>query len=610
MIIMKKLIYNLTLACLAVLVITACDINESLNKQPLDTVSEENVWEDRALTIAYLNDVYWGMGHGFGETKMASHTDEAHFIHGRGTIDVVQALISPSNLGTLNDVRLQHTVWGTIYDNIRKANIFLNNIDDAEIEDAALKERLKGEALFLRAYFNYMLFRQWGGVPIIKDVFELDQREEMQVERNTLKETVDAIVADIDAAAPLLPLSYSGSDQGRATRGAALALKSRLFVYAASDIYHDPTWAGGYSNPELISYQGADRTQMWRDAKNAAQDVIDLGMYELYNQNPDPVANYEEMYLNDTNENIMSMTFTREFPYAWYDADYGLFNGPNGYHTWGGNTPIQELVDDFDMADGSEFDWQEFQNGDPGYGNSPYENRDPRFYANILYDGADWQQRPPDVAGDPEGVIQTYLTYNVVDNNGDIVSTRAGLDTRSSPSEDWNGTYSGYYVKKFMSPNVDHQNEQQEVPWPYFRYAEVLLNYAEASIELGEEGDARNALNQIRDRAGMPDITESGQALMEQYIDERRIELMYEEHRYFDLRRWMIAPDELDDNALGIDLTAERNENDPYTDYTYTNVELREIQQRAWDDKMYLYPIPDDEIDRNPNLIQNPLYTN
>ncbi|MDX1619075.1 MAG: RagB/SusD family nutrient uptake outer membrane protein, partial [Balneolaceae bacterium] len=326
---MKNVIYSFILAGFALLAVTACDVNNSLNKQPLDTVSEENVWKDRALTIAYLNDVYWGMGHGFGETKMASHTDEAHFIHGRGTIDVVQALISPSNMGTLNDVRLQHTVWGTIYDNIRKVNIFLENIGDAEIEDDALKERLRGEALFLRAYFNYMLFRQWGGVPIVKQVFELDQREEMQVPRNTLEETVNAIIEDLNNAAPKLPLSYSGSDRGRATRGAALALKSRVLLYAASDLYHDPSWAGGYSNPELISYSGANRTQMWRDAKEAAKAVMDLGIYELYDENPDPVANYEEMYLNDTNENIMSMYFTKDFPYAWYDADYGLFNGPN-----------------------------------------------------------------------------------------------------------------------------------------------------------------------------------------------------------------------------------------------------------------------------------------
>ncbi len=609
MIIMKKLIYNVALGCLAVLVMAGCDINDSLNKQPLDTVSEENVWQDPALTEAYVNQLYGSMGPGFGETLMASHADESHFIHGRGTITVVQSNISPSDMGTYTDGELSHTTWPSIYGSIRSANIFFNNIEEADIE-APLKERLTGEVYFLRAWNYYMLFRQWGGVPVIDDVFGLDETDAMQVPRNSLEETVNKIVSDIDEAVSRLPLSYSGSNVGRATRGAALALKSRVLLYAASDLYHDPSWAGGYSNPEYISYQGADRTQMWRDAKNAAQAVMDLGEYQLYDQNPDPVQNYTEMYLNNTVETIMSLNVNSAYPYGYNEMDFGLYNGPNGYHTWGGNVPIQELVDDFDMEDGSEFDWQEYQNGEPGYGNSPYENREPRFYSNILYDGADWQQRPADVTGDPEGRIQTYLTYNVVDGSGSVVSTRAGLDTRSSPIEDWNGTTTGYYVRKFMSPTVDHQNEIQEVPYPFFRYAEILLNYAEASIELGEEADALRELNKIRDRAGVPDIVATGDELMSQYIDERRIELMYEDHRFFDLRRWMLAPEELDENAFGIDLTAQRNEGDDYTDYTYSNIERIQVQERAWQNKMYLYPIPDDEMNRNPELVQNPLYSN
>lgn len=607
---MKKLIYRLTLVCFVFLAVTACD-TQILNKQPLDTISEENVWKDASLTEAYVNELYVGMGRGFGETMMASHVDEAQFIHGRGTIDVVQSNISPSNMGTYTDDELSHTRWGDIYENVRDANIFLNNIEDASFSNADLKERLTGEVYFLRAYFYYMAFRQWGGVPLVKEVYELGQTQEMMIPRNTLKETVDFIVSDLNEAASRLPLSYSGEDVGRATKGAALALKSRVLLYAASDLYHDPSWAGGYSNPEYISYQGANRQQMWQDAKDAAKAVMDLGQYQLYDQNPDPVANYTEMYLNNTVETIMSLSVNSSFPYAYNEADFGLFNGPNGYHTWGGNVPIQKLVDDFDMEDGSEFDWQEFRNGEPGYGDSPYENRDPRFYANILYDGADWQQRPPDVTGDPEGRIQTYLTYNVVDGSGNVVATRPGLDTRSSPIEDWNGTTTGYYVRKFMDPGVDHQNEIQEVPWPYFRYAEILLNYAEASIELGDEVDARRELNKIRERAGMPDFdaTVTGDELMREYRDERRIELMYEEHRFFDVRRWMIAPDELDDNAYGINLTAERSESDEYTDYSYSDIELIEVQERSWENKMYLYPIPRDEINRNDKLKQNPLYS-
>src|SRR5690606_35000684 len=139
-------------------------------------------------------------------------------------------------------------------------------------------------------------------------------------------------------------------------------------------------------------------------------------------------------------------------------------------------------------------------------------------------------------------------------------STRPGLDTRKGPIEDWNGGYSGYYLRKFIDPSVNHSSStKQTVPWRFFRYAEILLNYAEASIELGEEDDARRVLNEIRDRAGMPPITESGAALKERYRNERRIVLAFEEHRYWDVRRWMIAPEVYED-ALGILITANATE--------------------------------------------------
>lgn len=338
---------------------------------------------------------------------------------------------------------------------------------------------------------------------------------------------------------------------------------------------------------------------------------MDLGIYSLHNSNPDPVQNYREAFLVENPEMIMNDYFSTAQTYEWHEADPGLFNGPNGYHTWAGNAPTQQLIDEFDMEDGSEFRWQSFRNGAPGYGATPYENRDPRFYSNILYDGAQWRERPADVIEqDPAGKIQTYITYKVVDDAGNVISTRPGLDTRDGPVEDWNGTSTGYYLKKFIDGSIDHQFNAQEIPWPYFRYNEILLNYVETSIELGEEGDARNMLNQLRSRAGMADITATGSELMRQYRDERRIELMYQEIRYFDIRRWMIAPDVMGEPALGITLTAERNENDPYTVYTYTGIELKEVEQRTWNPKMYFFPLPSTEIDRNPELVQNPLYAN
>jgi hypothetical protein len=273
----------------------------------------------------------------------------------------------------------------------------------------------------------------------------------------------------------------------------------------------------------------------------------------------------------------------------------GLANGPNGYHNWGGNTPIQELVDDYEMEDGTKFSW-----ANPAHAAAPYEKRDPRFYASILFDQAVWKPRPSDTKEkDPVGKI---LIRSVETTPG--VWT-PGLDTRDGPVEDWNGGYSGYYLRKFIDPGIEHEyaaaGGNQEVPWHFFRLGEIYLNYAEALNELGDETTAKSYLNDIRDRAGMPDVTISGKdALRTKIQEERRVELVFEQHRYFDVRRWMIAPTALNRNANGIVIK------DPLSGpATY---ERNKIQDRKWDNKMYFLPIVQDEMNRNKNLVQNPLY--
>jgi hypothetical protein len=294
----------------------------------------------------------------------------------------------------------------------------------------------------------------------------------------------------------------------------------------------------------------------------------------------------------------------------------GRNNGPNGYHNWAGNTPIQNLVDDYEMMDGTAFDWN-----NPDHAAAPYTDRDPRFYATILYDGAPWKPRTADAAGkDPYNQIQTGQ-YQIVNSSGNVVSY-FGLDTRQSSIEDWNGTRTGYYMKKFIDPNpaIVDQNTRQQIPWPFLRYTEAVLNYIEASIELGDEAEALLWLNQIRFRAGMPAVAETGTALRDRYRNERRVELAYEEHRYHDARRWMIAPETLGQKAGRINITATlkpgkdvrvyKYDPDNYN-YKYEPLDIDPgIENRAWLDKMYYLPIHRDEINRNNKLVQNPGYPN
>ena len=581
--------FRIAIAVFGLLGTTGCQ--GVLDVTPKDQFPDAAVFADPNLAQAFLNDTYRGLGHGLYEIMLASMTDETHFIHNYNTEVVVQSLITSSARGALDDGRYSHFNWGPNYARIRQTNIFLSHIDAAGFDDA-LKRRMKGEAYFLRAYFYHNLMRMYGGVPLITKVYGLN--DDYAVSRNSFKETVDFIVANADSAAALLPLSYSGIDVGRATKGAALALKARVLLYAASDLYNlnpsDSTFTG-YTTPQ-------DRVALWRAAKDAAKAVMDLGIYGLFRPSPaSPQAatqNYGDLFLQRMSEEVILSRFflsTRDDGY-----NPGLHNGPNGFHTWGGNTPLQNLVDDYRMADGSKFAWS-----NPVEAAAPYTNRDPRFYASIAYDGAPWRTRPDDVKNlDPVGTIQTFRALTLTGG-----SVMAGLDTRDSPVENWNGAYSGYYLRKFIDPSINAQFTKEQVPWIFFRYAEVLLNYAEASIELNEVGDALTVLNQIRRRAGMPDLV-AGPDLRDEYRNERRVEMAFEEQRFFDVRRWMIAPQVLNKDAFGINIFA--NGASPTDRSTWTNYryETHSIQRRAWVDKMYFMPISLDELNRNPLLRQNP----
>ncbi len=279
---------------------------------------------------------------------------------------------------------------------------------------------------------------------------------------------------------------------------------------------------------------------------------------------------------------------------------------PNGYNNWAGNTPIQQLVDDYEMMDGTPFDWNK-----EAHKADPYVNRDPRFYASILYDGAPW--KPRGRAEDPANEIQTGTYFA---GNTKIV----GLDTRQGPIENWNGSFTGYYIRKFIDPDptIRDNTSPQTVPWPFFRYTEAIFNYVEASIELGLDAEARDWLNKIRFRAGMPAITAAGEALKQRFRNEKRIEMAYEELRYHDARRWMIAPQVFGRKAKYIDIvgtlkpgasapTPYRKDKTKF-DYTYTPVENNTLENRVWVDKMYFRPLTLGETQRNSALVQNPGY--
>jgi hypothetical protein len=618
---MKKLYKKIGLIVCLALVSQACS-TDFMNIKPLGEVSQEDVWSDAGLAEAFVTEIYNGFQNGgFDEQMNASLTDEALFTHpGRGINTITESRSNPADIGWVNG----SWSWQNMYLRIRACNLAIQNLASPKFDNAAMVERLLGEAKFLRAFYYHQLMRFYGGVPLMDKVSTLGEAD-YTVPRNTYEEGVNFIVKDLDDAAKAL--DGKSLAQGRATKGAALALKSRVLLYAASDLHDVPTAKqtssviAGYSNPEFLGYVSGDRKARWQKAKEAAKAVLDLSGYG-YSLNltaPVAAAAGTQNYINVAtakNGGEAELILGRYFS-AVKDENgqhIGLYNGPNGYHNWAGNSPIQNLVDDYEMMDGTKFSWS-----NPAHAAAPYTNRDPRFKGTILHDGADWKPRPSDAAGkDPYNQIQTGQ-YQINDATGKVVNA-FGLDTRQSSIEDWNGTRSGYYMRKFIDPNpaIIDQNGQQQIPWPLFRYTEAVLNYAEACIELGEEAEATLWLNKVRFRAGMPAITDKGTALRDRYRNERRVEMAYEEQRFHDARRWMIAPTTIGKQAriIQINGTLKAGKNvtlykyDPTSyDYAYKVTDIDPgIENRNWSDKMYFIPIHRDEMNRNKKLVQNPGY--
>ena len=624
---MKAINKNIKLYILIFTTIFAASCKKDfLNVESPGQVPAESVWKDPATAQAFVNDIYNGLGvGGFSEQMLASVSDEALFTHPTRGIDLVNnATINPSTLGWVDDT----WAYKQMYNRIRACNITIEKITSGDngLSSQSLKDQLLGEAYFLRAYYYQQLLRFYGAVPLITKIYVLD--DNYNVKRNTYEECVNFIVKDCDEASRLL--TGKTLDKGRTTATAALALKSRVLIYAASDLHDRAKLTSkitGIAAQKLdfLSYASGSQADRYRLAQTAAKAVMDLGTgYKLNLSAPasitDGQLNYKSIAMGGASKAPgIDATASSELIFARYfiiqnNIKHAQQNGPNGYHNWAGNTPIGLLVDDYEMKDGSKFSWTNtIQKA------NPYQDRDPRFYATVLYDGAGW--KPRDKASgnvDPASQIQTGI-YDLMDNSGRI--DFKGLDTRASSIENWNGSWTGYYYHKFIDPDpaIVDASMSQNVPWPFFRYTEAVFNYIEASIELGELSNATTWLNKIRFRAGMPAVTATDQdGLREAYRHERRIEMAYEEQRYHDTRRWLIAGETLGRKTTYIKVTGKfkpgKTMSAPYHydntiyDYTYTPVVENAQENRSWNDKLYFRPFSRDEVNKNNALEQNPGY--
>jgi starch-binding outer membrane protein, SusD/RagB family len=603
---------------IAVLAVFASCSKKFLNTLPLDKPASTTVWADPSLSEAFVTDIYNVYHDGIlNQESMDCISDNCLYNFGRA--DIMESNVSPTSTGWVNNTY----EWGEMYSRIRACNLALENLKSASF-DPTLVQRLQGEALFLRAHCHNQLLRYYGGVPIVKSSYGLSTPD-FSIARSSYADCVTAIVNDLDSAALLLNGKTLGL--GRATKDAALALKSRVLTYAASDLHDIPTaktkssLIAGFSNPELLGYVSGDRTARWQLALNASKAVIDLNTYGYQlslnapNSVADAIASYTNVYLSRNGgekETILAKYYINASTDTW-GAWYVRNQSTNGYHGWTSTEPTQNLVDNYEMMDGTKFDWT-----NAAEAAAPYQNRDPRFYATVFYDGSKWKPRTTDGAGiDPNGEMQ-FGTYET--GTAGSANPYFGIDTRNSALENWNGTRTGYSIRKFSNddPGIVDMNTRQQIPSIQIRYTEILFNYIEASLALGDELTAKLWLNKIRFRAGMPAITEAGAALVTRFQNEKNIEMVCEEQRFYDARRWMIAPQTLGQKVnvmiitgklkAGKTVTTYRYDATNY-DYTYKvqNIEAG-VENRSWNDKVYFPPIKVDEMSKNSKLIQNPGY--
>jgi hypothetical protein len=407
---MKKIFNILMIISITVIMFSCKKAEEFLNTKPLGEYSEIDFWSEPGLVETYVNGMYRNaFGFPFALERLSSYVDESHFTHDWGVNNFNKSLITSDDLmgwsvswATPQTINL---TWGPLYSNVRSTNIFFSKINSVKADKSTL-DRLKGETYFIRAWTYFNLTNLYGGVPIITKAFTLN--DDLRVPRNTYEECINFIVSQIDSS--VMNLSNTYPTDGHISKGAALAFKAKVLLYAASDL-HNPAKnsmvTGGFSNPELLGYKNGDATARWSAAKNAAKAVIDLGKYSLYKATPasgDSVAqNFVEFFTSKgTSEDILLHFFTPKVNEDWDGYNPGLFESPNGYHGWSCNTPLGDLVDDYEMKDGSKFSWN-----NSAQKANPYINRDARFYATILYEGAQWRKRPGDaLVIDPLSKIQ------------------------------------------------------------------------------------------------------------------------------------------------------------------------------------------------------------
>lgn len=550
---MKKLIY---FALLSSLSLASCS-DDFLERPPLNSVSEDTFWKTENDVYLAVNAIYATLpGEGIMYQDGASDIVHAQYPWESAYATVATGIVNP----TLNA--------GWSYEDKRKANYFLENVDKANM-NVELRERFKAEVRFVRAYSYLRMINNFGDAPLVTKVLGFTESE-LNIARTPQKDIVDFILTELTEAAAVLPTTYAGgksNEKGRITKGAALALKARVLLYEGRNEEAASTakevMALGYNLFKVSSESELDKVDDYTKFVDFSSDEEEL-RFRL------ALRSYEGLF-HEVNEGNSEIILDRQYieqAQPHYLNTYLMEASVGG---WSSMAPTQNLVDAYqsfktgeNIATITNAQRADRYKNDKNAFVSEFKNRDPRFYATVLFETAPW---------------------NALTEDGGYVFKWA--DGASNTSK------TGYNFRKMVDPAANRANLAASSNIILLRYAEVLLTFAEAQNEVtGPSGEVYDALDQIRERAGMPKLDRtkyaSKDAVRAAIRLERQVELALEGQRFVDIRRWKIAEDIMKN---------------------LYDVKGALAQERIWDNKLYLMPIPQTQMDLSYGVLtQNPGY--
>jgi len=590
---MKKII-----AILPILLLLFSSCEKVLDKQPLDIISDAVVWSDPVLIDAYLNQCYAEMGF-YHEMPYGASQDWFD-------VDQATTIADEAKWGWTPNPQ-SHWIsisggvfewWG--YPTIRRLNQFIERVESSPLTENSKLQKL-AEARFLRAFAYFNLVKRYGGVPLITRVQLLsDNQEELYRSRDTEEVIYQFIADEMDEIVKVLPEAYDSNAAGRPTKYAALSLKSRATMYAGSIATWGTVQIGG-----LVGIPNGKAAEFWQASYDASRAIITSAKFALYNKNADKTTNYRNIFLDENNSEVIFSEIFNGISSKGHSWD--MWQNPFSYNVWAGGQQAcvyLEMVESYDNIDGTSgvIDRSKISSGYWWNLAELWGKKDPRFKASVYTHGTPWA---------PAGILDYHDAIEAPDGSAwwDVGSYK-GVLARSRSY----GRSTPFGVLKYLdeSKGIIPERHYSTTDYIVFRLGEIYLNYAEAAFELGKAGDALWAVNEIRKRAGMPEL---GSVTRELIRHERKIELAFEGSRYFDLRRWRTAKSELTKAYSGLrfilqgstiveggyNVTAQK-----FKLYKVDNV--GGIPMPYFDEKHYYLPISLGRTSNNPNLVENPGY--